>query len=176
MTGDRVTHLVRRCVGLAAMAAIGVSAAAEGFSISLEHRKFNEQIGQEFVIEPHEGGEKDGILHIAPVRNNPRQAFNIKQVSGELHQFTIDGGTKCMDVVNGGTFNNYVRVAPCGNYSGQSWTTRQAAGGKRHTLTNEFNGAQMCMDVVLGGRDDGDVVMSPCDGRKSQLWGSDGNP
>lgn len=170
-----MTDKWRGRAGLTVLAAIGVTTAS-AFSISLEHRKFNEQIGPEFVVEPYEGGEKNGMLHIAPSRNNPRQMFNLKQINGPLHRYTLDGGTMCMDVVNGGPFDKYVRVAPCGNYSGQSWTANAKGNGKRSTYTNEFTGAQMCMDVVLGGRDDGDVIMAPCDGRKSQLWGSDGNP
>ena len=74
----------------------------------------------------------------------------------------------CLDVVNGGPFDHFVGLAPCGEFSGQLWTAREE--GNWFRLTNEFLGPEMCLDVFNGGPLHGMTVMAPCGDFSGQLW------
>ena len=52
-------------------------------------------------------------------------AANAQDLSGPVRLTTEFRGTAmCLDVVNGGPRNNQVGLQPCGNLSGQHWSTR----------------------------------------------------
>jgi hypothetical protein len=46
------------------------------------------------------------------------------------------GPTMCLDVYNGGKFNNEVHMTKCGQYSGQKWTATPAAKGPNRRREN----------------------------------------
>jgi hypothetical protein len=77
----------------------------------------------------------------------------------------------CLDVVNGGEHDNFVRLATCEDFSGQFWTLSTTEGNFAR-FTTEFRGAEMCMDIVSGsgGAVDGMIKLLPCDGTSSQNW------
>jgi putative lipase involved disintegration of autophagic bodies len=62
------------------------------------------------------------------------------------------GPSQCLDIVNDGQ-NNNLRMAPCGNYSGQHWMIEIGRGGYAR-LRTEFTGGESCLDVVNDGRND----------------------
>jgi hypothetical protein len=53
------------------------------------------------------------------------QQWNIKPAAGQAGYYTMTsnflGPTKCLDIVNGGSNNNYARYQNCTNVSGQHW-------------------------------------------------------
>jgi hypothetical protein len=57
------------------------------------------------------------------------------------------GAALPLDVVNGGELDNFVHLAPAGNFSGQQWTMTPDEKGT-FRLTTAFRGKDMCLDVV----------------------------
>jgi hypothetical protein len=78
------------------------------------------------------------------------------------------GQAKCLDVINDGQ-NDKLRMAECGNYSGQSWTIRPTSTAGVYRLTNEFTGTAKCLDVVNNHVNDR-LQMATCGNFTGQSW------
>ena len=80
----------------------------------------------------------------------------------------LRGASMCLDVINDGQ-NDKLRLATCGNYSGQWWTIRPTGTAGLYRLTNEFTGTAKCVDVVNDGRNDR-LQMATCGNFTGQTW------
>ncbi len=80
---------------------------------------------------------------------------------------TFNGSGKCLDIVNDG-WNNRLKMADCGNYSGQTWwATKTTQGYVR--LRNTFNGSGKCLDIVNDGWNNR-LTMATCGDYSGQRW------
>lgn len=129
--------------------------------------------GEGMVLTVQQGGEKDGLVYLAPSTGANTQMFYSEDTpQGRRIHSDAGDGSMCLDVVNGGAFDRYLRVAPCGDYSGQIWSTEpRMAGNGFLNYSNGFTGAKMSMQAIYGGRDHNGVVMMPRDNfSKRQDW------
>jgi hypothetical protein len=76
-----------------------------------------------------------------------------------------------LDVVNGGEFDNFVRLSPAGDFTGQAWTITPDSDGT-FRLTTEFRGPKMCLDVIDKGPMDGFLKLTACGNHSGQYWTS----
>jgi hypothetical protein len=81
-------------------------------------------------------------------------------------QFRGDG--MCLDIFNGGEFDNMPHLAPCADFTGQYWKFRQDGG--RFRLVTRFRGDAMCLDVFNGGAMNNMLHLAPCANFSGQFW------
>lgn len=85
------------------------------------------------------------------------------------------GEDRCVDVFNGGEFDNETDMRPCADYSGQLWRFTGMPTALRHldtyTMTTAFRGADMCL-TVDGTLIDHVLRLAPCADppAPNQLW------
>jgi hypothetical protein len=84
-----------------------------------------------------------------------------------LHsEFT--GGDSCLDIVNSGNLDK-VRMANCGNFSGQLWEITPDADYRYVRLRTRFTGTAMCLDATDNGGGN-QVRMAQCANVSGQQW------
>jgi Ricin-type beta-trefoil lectin domain len=81
----------------------------------------------------------------------------------------------CLDVVNGGRYNNSGKLSHCADFTGQYWRFTPTRDGF-FRLTTLFRGPDMCLDVFNGGFYDNFVHLTPCANYSGQLWRPARNP
>ena len=84
------------------------------------------------------------------------------------------GAEMPLDVINGGPLDNFVRLQPRADVSGQSWVLTPDDQGT-FRLTTLFRGKDMCLDVVRvkgGGGMDGFLKLNACGNHEGQYWTS----
>lgn len=75
-----------------------------------------------------------------------------------------------LDVINGGPNDNFLRLAPAGNYSGQNWVVvNKRSPHPWNRLSSEFR-SNLCLDVVNGGPRNNFVHLQPCADSTGQDW------
>ncbi|MCB1332180.1 MAG: hypothetical protein KDK26_00635 [Roseivivax sp.] len=85
------------------------------------------------------------------------------------------GQSMCVDVFNGGEFDNQLDMRPCENYSGQFWKFTSVPTELRYlptyTMTTQFRGDQMCL-TIDGTLVDHVLLLAPCDNGPTdhQIW------
>lgn len=79
--------------------------------------------------------------------------------------FAQSGQDLCTDIVNGGSQDNQLMTAPCGNYTGQFWKFSGVQTEYRelatYRMTTQFRGEDMCL-TVQGSLDLHEVLLTPC--------------
>ena len=73
----------------------------------------------------------------------------------------------CLDILNDGQ-NDKLRLAPCGNFSGQHWIVVQRSDGT-FQLQTEFTGQGRCLDIINDGQNNR-LHMAPCGNFTGQQW------
>ena len=79
------------------------------------------------------------------------------------------GDRLCLDVFNGGAFNDMPHLAPCANVTGQFWRVSVEKEGF-FRLTTKFRGPEMCLDVINGGPQNDQPRLEPCGDFSGQYW------
>jgi hypothetical protein len=77
------------------------------------------------------------------------------------------GPASCLDIVNDGQ-NDKLRLAPCGNFSGQHWIVARRPDGT-FQLQTEFTGQGRCLDIINDGQNNR-LHMAPCGNFTGQQW------
>jgi Ricin-type beta-trefoil lectin domain len=87
--------------------------------------------------------------------------------SQQLLRNRFTGSGSCLDIVNDGQ-NDKVKLAPCGNFSGQHWIVGKRSDGAFQFKT-EFTGEGRCLDIVNDGQNN-HLHMAPCGNFTGQQW------
>jgi hypothetical protein len=81
---------------------------------------------------------------------------------------TIDGATRCLDIVNDG-INDRLVLAQCAYVSGQLWQLADAPYTGYVQLKTQFTGPDRCVDITNDGVNT-EVRMVPCGNYSGQYW------
>jgi len=87
--------------------------------------------------------------------------------SQQLLRNHFTGSASCLDIVNDGQ-NDKLRLAPCGNFSGQHWFVARQPDGT-FQLWTEFTGQGRCLDIINDGENNR-LHMAPCGNFTGQQW------
>ena len=87
--------------------------------------------------------------------------------SQQLLRNRFTGPARCLDIVNDGQ-NDKLRLAPCGNFSGQHWIVGRRSDGT-FQLRTEFTGQGRCLDIINDGQNNR-LHMAPCGNFSGQHW------
>jgi hypothetical protein len=115
---------------------------------------------------------KRNLTRLSDCVTQGARAWDMVKERDGLYRITtrVDGAEMCLDVVNGGDFNNHLTIAECGNYSGQFWDISVAEGMPGfYRLSSTFR-EERCADVVNGGPDNNDVTYERCQHVSGQYW------
>src|SRR5262249_45747520 len=74
----------------------------------------------------------------------------------------------CLDILNDGQ-NDKLRLAACGNFSGQHWIIVRRPDGTVQ-LQTEFTGQGRCLDIINNGGQNNRLRMAPCGNFTGQQW------
>ena len=77
------------------------------------------------------------------------------------------GSAKCLDIINDGQ-NDKLKLAACGNFSGQHWFVLKRSDGF-FELRTEFTGQGRCLDIINDGQNNR-LHMAPCGNFTGQQW------
>lgn len=78
------------------------------------------------------------------------------------------GHDSCLDIINSGGLNQ-LRMASCGNFTGQMWEITPDVDFGFVRLRTRFTGEAMCLDVVSD-RENSQVRMAKCANVTGQQW------
>ncbi len=87
--------------------------------------------------------------------------------SQQILRNRFTGSASCLDIVNDGQ-NDKLRLAPCGNFSGQHWIVARRSDGA-FQLRTEFTGQGRCLDIINDGQNNR-LHMAPCENFTGQQW------
>lgn len=90
-----------------------------------------------------------------------------ESASQELLRNLFTGPASCLDIINDGK-NDKLRLAPCGNFTGQHWIVSRRSDGTVQ-LRTEFTGTGRCLDIINDGRNN-QLHMAPCGNFTGQQW------
>src|SRR4030095_8777790 len=70
--------------------------------------------------------------------------------SQQILRNTFTGSASCLDIINDGQ-NDKLKLAPCGNFTGQHWFVARRSDGT-FQLQTEFTGPGRCLDIINDGQ------------------------
>jgi len=87
--------------------------------------------------------------------------------SQQILRNLFTGSASCLDIINDGQ-NDKLRLAHCGNFSGQHWFVDRRSDGA-FQLRTEFTGQGRCLDIINDGQNNR-LHMAPCGNFTGQQW------
>lgn len=103
----------------------------------------------------------------------PSQKPNGQHIS-QHHYYRLStqfrGDNRCLDIYNGGEYNNMTHLTRCRELSGQFWRLRHSDQDGYYKLSTLFRGKNMCLDIHNGGPLNNQPHLTRCANFSGQYW------
>lgn len=115
---------------------------------------------------------EDSVRGSIPDRTSPRERPQNDISTRHYYKLTTQfrGSNNCLDVYNGGDYDNRTHLTGCASFTGQNWRFQQSENPGYYRLSTEFRGSGMCLDITNGGRMNNQPMLVPCANYSGQFW------